>query len=62
MSERPHKLGKYNLLSEIGHGASAVVYLAEDPFNDRKVALKLAKSDADMGEEEAKRFEKLFLN
>ncbi len=62
MSDRPHKIGKYTILSELGQGASAVVYLAEDPFNDRKVAVKLAKSDADMGEEEATRFEKLFLN
>ena len=62
MLERPKKIGKYNILSELGQGASAVVYLAEDTFNDRKVALKLAKSNADMGEEEAKRFERLFLN
>ena len=62
MLERPKKIGKYNILSELGQGASAVVYLAEDTFNDRKVALKLARSDAGMGEEEAKRFEKLFLN
>jgi serine/threonine protein kinase len=60
--ERPKKIGKYNILSELGQGASAVVYLAEDSFNDRKVALKLARSNADMGEEEAKRFERLFLN
>src|SRR5258708_36642089 len=58
----PKKIGKYNILSELGQGASAVVYLAEDSFNDRKVALKLARSNADMGEEEAKRFERLFLN
>ncbi len=62
MSSRPHKIGKYTILSELGQGASAVVYLAEDPFNDRKVAVKVAKTDSDMGEEEAKRFEKLFLN
>ena len=62
MSSRPHKIGKYNVLSELGQGASAVVYLAEDPFNDRKVAVKVAKSASDMSEEEAKRFEKLFLN
>ena len=37
------------------------MYLGEDPFNDRKVAVKVAKRDADMGEEEA-RFEQLFLN
>ena len=60
MSERPLKIGKYNILSDLGQGASADVYLAEDPFNDRKVAVKLAKSDAGMGEEEANRFEKLF--
>ncbi|MGH9577210.1 MAG: hypothetical protein ACRD3R_07210, partial [Terriglobales bacterium] len=62
MSDRPVKIGKYNILSEIGQGASALVYLAEDPFNDRKVAVKVAKTDTDMGEEEANRFEKLFLN
>ena len=62
MLERPKKIGKYDILSELGQGASAVVYLAEDSFNDRKVALKLARSNADMGEEESKRFERLFLN
>jgi serine/threonine protein kinase len=62
VSDRPHKIGKYTVLSELGQGASAVVYLGEDPFNDRKVAIKVAKQDAEMGEEEAKRFEKLFLN
>ena len=56
------KIGKYSVLSELGEGASAVVYLGEDPFNDRKVAVKVAKRDLEMGEEEAKRFEKLFLN
>jgi eukaryotic-like serine/threonine-protein kinase len=60
--DRPHKIGKYDILSQLGEGASSVVYLAEDAFNDRKVAVKLAKTDAEMGEEEAKRFERLFLN
>jgi eukaryotic-like serine/threonine-protein kinase len=60
--ERPFKIGKYDVLSELGQGASANVYLAEDSFNERKVAVKVAKTDVEMGEEEAKRFEKLFLN
>jgi len=60
--ERPLKIGKYSVLSDLGQGASADVYLGEDPFNDRKVAIKVAKTDIEMGEEEAKRFEKLFLN
>ena len=62
MLDRPHKIGKYDILSQLGEGASSVVYLAEDTFNDRKVAVKVAKTDAEMGEEEAKRFERLFLN
>ncbi|MEO7741897.1 MAG: serine/threonine-protein kinase [Usitatibacter sp.] len=62
MLERPQKIGKYDVLSQLGEGASAVVFLADDPFNDRKVAVKVARTDADMGEEEAKRFERLFLN
>jgi serine/threonine protein kinase len=59
---RPLRLGKYELLSELGRGATAVVYLAEDPFNNRKVAIKVQVKDESAGPEEARRFEKLFLN
>ena len=62
MQARPTKIGKYNILSELGRGATAVVYLGEDQFNDRKVAIKVVTPDEGMGEEEARRFEKLFLN
>ena len=62
MHNRPTKIGKYNIMSELGRGATAVVYLAEDQFNDRKVAIKLVTPDEGMGPEEARRFEKLFLN
>ena len=62
MQVRPTKIGKYNILSELGRGATAVVYLGEDQFNDRKVAIKVVTPDEGMGEEEARRFEKLFLN
>ncbi len=62
MQNRPTKIGKYNILSELGRGATAVVYLGEDQFNDRKVAIKLVTPDEGMGAEEARRFEKLFLN
>jgi serine/threonine protein kinase len=60
--DRPQRLGKYALLSELGRGATAVVYLAEDTFNNRKVAIKLQVKDELAGPEEARRFEKLFLN
>jgi eukaryotic-like serine/threonine-protein kinase len=55
-------IGKYSVLSELGRGATAVVYLGEDAFNARKVAIKVANTDESMGPEEAKRFHKLFLN
>ena len=62
MSGRPVKIGKYDILSELGRGATAVVYLGEDKFNDRKVAIKVQVKDDSAGPEEARRFEKLFLN
>jgi len=58
----PRQLGKYNLLKELGKGASGTVYLAEDPFGDRHVACKVYKSDADLSEGEKKLQRKLFFN
>lgn len=59
---RPQRIGKYEVMGELGRGATAVVYLAEDPFNNRKVAIKVQVKDESAGPEEARRFEKLFLN
>ncbi len=39
-SKIPQTIGKYQVLRELGRGASSTVYLAEDPFNNRKVAVK----------------------
>ena len=39
-------VGKYQLVKELGKGASAKVYLAEDPFAKRKVAIKVAFPEA----------------
>jgi serine/threonine protein kinase len=58
----PRQLGKYNLLRELGKGASGTVYLAEDPFGDRHVAVKVYKSDHDLSEGEKKLQRKLFFN
>lgn len=62
MNSRPSQIGKYNILGELGRGATAVVYLAEDPFNERKVAIKVQVPDDSASPEEARRFKKLFLN
>lgn len=39
-------LGKYQVLTCIGTGNMATVYLAHDPFIDRPVAIKVARPDA----------------
>ena len=41
------KIGKYRVLRELGKGATATVYLCEDPDADRQVAVKLVRFGAD---------------
>jgi hypothetical protein len=41
-STAPQKIGKYPVLGEIGHGELGGRLLADDPFNERKVAIKVA--------------------
>jgi len=55
------KIGKYEILKELGKGATSAVYLANDPFAARQVAVKLVKQEALGDKEHGKRFQKLFL-
>src|SRR5512135_2746867 len=39
------KIGKYEIIRELGAGATSTVYLALDPFSEKQVALKLFKEE-----------------
>jgi serine/threonine protein kinase len=55
-------VGKYQLLRELGRGATGKVYLAEDPFNKRKVAIKVAFPEALKSSEDGAFYKSMFLN
>jgi serine/threonine protein kinase len=58
----PKKIGKYNIIREVGRGSSGTVYLSHDPFYGRDVAIKQYRelSGEDVREQEAAR--KMFFN
>lgn len=43
MSDMPEKIGKYRIKKELGRGATATVYLAENPHYPEPVALKYVR-------------------
>lgn len=42
MSDRPDKIGKYDITGVAGKGAMGIVYVGHDPYIDRKVAIKVS--------------------
>lgn len=58
----PVKIGKYEVIEELGRGSMAVVYSAHDPFTDKNVAIKLVHAEALKKEETGDRFRRLFFN
>ena len=57
----PERIGKYPVLQEIGRGATSVVYLCNDPFYSRNVAVKLVMPEAFENKDKGRLYRKLFV-
>jgi eukaryotic-like serine/threonine-protein kinase len=55
-------IGKYEIIRELGHGATSTVYLALDPASKQQVALKLFNLDVLLDNDRAKAFRKLLVS
>ncbi len=55
-------LGKYQIVSELGRGATGKVYLADDPFGKRQVAIKIMYPEALKNSEDGPLYKSMFLN
>ena len=55
------KIGKYEILRELGVGATSTVYLANDPFSEQQVAIKLFDLGILRDPSRAKVFRKLLM-
>jgi serine/threonine protein kinase len=62
MSGTLQSIGKYQLLRELGRGATGKVYLADDPFAKRRVAVKVAFPEALKHTEDGAMYKSMFLN
>ncbi len=58
----PAKVGKYEILQEIGQGTTGDVYLSHDPYYGRDVAVKLYHAQPDADSQSAKVARKMFFN
>jgi serine/threonine protein kinase len=57
----PERIGKYPVLRELGRGATSVVYLCNDPFYSRNVAVKVVMPDAFRDADRGQLYRKLFV-
>ena len=58
----PEKIGRYLVTREVGRGGMGVVYLAQDPFIDRLVAIKVTLASASKDPQRFEEFQRVFFN
>jgi serine/threonine protein kinase len=56
-----NKIGKFEIIKQIGRGATSAVYQAFDPFQNRQVAIKQVLPEALGDQERGRRYRKLFV-
>lgn len=63
MAALPEKLGKYKILEVAGRGSMGIVYVGHDPFEDRKVAIKVCSLEDEAQASDSSRLaRKMFFN
>ena len=55
------KIGKYQVIRKLGEGATSEVYLCQDPFANREVAIKVVFPDSLTDDQNRNLFRKLFI-
>ena len=58
----PERVGKYEIIKEVGRGSTGSVYLSHDPYYGRDVAIKVYDLEADDDPEKARVARKMFLS
>ena len=58
----PDKIGKYEILKQVGRGSMGLVFEGYDPYADRQVAVKVALAESLKDRESGARYRKMFFN